>query len=316
MDEAQALARMIPPFKPRPSIWRQGVLQILVTRACDKACFGCTQNSQLGGKPVMITPEEYEQALKSLSGYFGVIGMFGGNPSLHPKFDALCSILRAHFPKDQCGIWCNHPKGKGHIMRTTFNPLISNLNVHQDREAWDEFQRDWPECKGTPNLKGLTTDSRHSPPLVSMTDVGIPEEQRWDKIANCDINKFWSAIIMPIPGKGLRAFFCEVAGSMASLHADDPSWPDTGMEVTPGWWKKPMTAFANQVRHNCHHCGVPLKRYGQLANGGEYEEVSQTHAANFKPKVKDRKVALITVDNVGDRVLEKATEYIANGSLK
>lgn len=313
MDEAYAIAKMVPPSRPRPSIWRQGVLQILITRACDKACFGCTQNSQLGGKPVMITPEEYEKALKSIKGYFGVIGMFGGNPAMHPRFEELCAILRNHFPQEQCGLWCNHPKGKAAVARQTFNPSISNLNVHQDAEAYNEFARDWPECRGV--LKGMHTDSRHSPPLVSMIDVGIPPEQRWAKIADCDINKFWSAIICPVPGKGLRAFFCEIAGGMAIYHAENPDWPDTGMEVSPGWWKKPMTAFADQVRQNCHHCGIPLRRYGQLANGGEYEEVSLTHARAFKPKVKERKVALITIDNVGDKTLHRSTDYIENGSL-
>ncbi len=314
MTEQEALTKMVAPGTPRPSIWRKGVLQVHVTRACDKSCFGCTQGSNLGGKPVMIPVDEYEKALDSLQGYFGVVGMFGGNPAMHPQFERLCQILRSKFPKEQCGLWCNHPRGKGAVMRDTFNPAVSNLNVHEDRAAYDEFARDWPECRGV--LKGLDTDSRHSPPFVAMLDVVPDEAKRWEMIGNCDINKFWSAMLCHVPGKGLRAFFCEIAGAQAMLHADDPAWPDTGLGVTPGWWKKSMSAFADQVRWNCHRCGVPLRRFGQLANGGEYEEVSATHEGIYKPKKAGRRVELITLGNLGERRLEKATEYIANGGLK
>ena len=314
MTEQEALAKMVAPGTPRPSIWRKGVLQVHVTRACDKSCFGCTQGSNLGGKPVMIPPHEYARALDSLQGYFGVVGMFGGNPAMHPQFEQLCSILRNKFPKEQCGIWCNHPRGKGAVMRETFNPAVSNLNVHEDRAAYDEFARDWPECRGV--LKGLDTDSRHSPPFVAMLDVVPDESKRWELIGNCDINKFWSAMLCYVPGKGLRAFFCEIAGAQAMLHADDPAWPDTGLEATNGWWKKSMAAFAEQVRFNCHRCGVPLRRFGQLANGGEYEEVSATHEGIYNPKKAGRRVELITLGNVGEKTLTRATDYIQNGSLK
>ena len=138
MTEQEALARMISPGMKRPHIWRQGVLQVHVTRACDKACFGCTQGSNLGGKPVMIDPEHFEEALLSVEGYFGVVGVFGGNPAMHPKFDVLCEMLRKHVPFEQRGLWCNHPRGKGDVMRRTFNPKVSNLNVHLDREATAE----------------------------------------------------------------------------------------------------------------------------------------------------------------------------------
>jgi organic radical activating enzyme len=313
MNEQGALARMVAPGTHRPHIWRHGVMQIHTTRACDKTCFGCTQGSNLGGKPVMITVEEFETAVLSLKGYFGVVGVFGGNPAMHPKFDELCAVLRRHVPLEQRGLWCNHPKGKGDICKETFNPAVSNLNVHQDRAAYDEFARDWPQCK--PFLKGLDTDSRHTPPFVAMSDVIPDESERWQLIADCDINKNWSAMICTVPGHGLRAYFCEIAAAQAMLHAGDPAWPDTGLEVTPGWWKQPMHAFAAQVRLHCHACGIPLRRFGQLANGGDFEEVSDTHAAIFTTKTRGRRVELITVGNVGGRTLPRSTDYIENGSL-
>lgn len=99
------------------------------------------------------------------------------------------------------------------------------------------------------------------------------------------------------------------------LHANDPTWPDVGMEATPGWWRKSMEEFKQQVRFYCHRCGIPLKRYGQLAVGGDYEEVSQTHADIYKPKDREREVRLVQLDTSGKK-LNRVTDYIENGSLK
>lgn len=310
MTESQAIAQMIAPSQKRP-VWRGGVLQIMITRACDAACFSCTQGSNLAGKPVMMSPEEFETAVKSLEGYFGVVGIFGGNPTMHPEFNLLCEILRAYVPFDQRGLWCNNLRGKGEIVRSTFNPLHSNLNVHLNSEAYSEFARDWPEC--VPYIKGEKLDSKHSAPFVALKDHIDDEEERWDLIGACDVNQFWSALIGVVPGRGLRAYFCELAYAQAALHAtaeDAEDWPDTGLEVTPGWWRQPMAAFDAQVRLHCHACGIPMRRPGQYAIGGEFEEFSETHRAIAKPKVRDRPVQFVESIGRVERPDRPATEYL------
>lgn len=292
---------------------RGGILQIMVTRACDLSCHHCTQGSNLAGKPVMMTPDQFDQACASLQGYFGVVGMFGGNPCMHPQFGELCKIMRARIPFEQRGIWTNNLKGNGAHARVTFNPAVSNLNVHLSTTAYDEFYETWPESRR--NLKGNDLDSMHSSPWVSMIDLGIPEEERWQLIGQCDINQYWSALIGVIHGE-LRAYFCEVAYSQAVLHADNPDWagsgapqPLTGLPVEPGWWKLPMSAFDAQVRLHCHHCGIPMRRQGQLAIAGEREEFSFTHSFLARPKTRSRPVQI--VESIGMvRSQEPATNYL------
>lgn len=311
MNEKQALSQMIAPGTPRPTKWRRGVIQVWVTRACDKACYGCTQGSNLGGKPGMITPEQYEEALISLKGYFGVVGMFGGNPAIHPQFGVLCEILRKHIPFEQRGLWSNNPLGNGKIMRETFNPSYSNLNVHLDKEAYDAFKRDWPESMPC----GLDSDSRHSPPYVAMKDVIHDEEERWNRIAECDINRYWSAMICVFRGE-LRAFFCEIAGAQAMLHQHESDYPDTGLPLHEGWWRLPMENFAAQVRHHCHSCSVPLRGYGELSQSKDgVEQTSATHESIYRPKVRDRSVQVVTqIEQLGN-TLERATDYIQNAKV-
>lgn len=326
MNEQQALARMVAPGTRRPHKYRDGVIQVHITRACDKACFSCTQGSNLGGKATFITPEQFEQAVLSLKGYFGVVGVFGGNPALHPRFDVLCEILRRHVPFEQRGLWCNHPFRWGKVMAETFDPSVSNLNVHLDQEAYNLFKRDWPSS----NPFGLHTDSRHSPCYVAMKDVILDESERWSLISDCDINKHWSAMIGVFRGE-LRAWFCEIAGAHSILHQDEPVYPDTGLDPelrynrdgnlvcssSPSqlrWWELPMQAFWGQVRKHCHECSVPLRGYGELAQGLEgREQVSQTHESIFKPKRRGRAVELVTVrSQLGEGKLGKVTEYLQN----
>lgn len=270
MNEQQALAKMVAPGTRRPGKYMEGVIQIWVTRACDKACFGCTQGSNLGGSPGLISIEQFEQACLSLKDYFGVVGVFGGNPATHPQFETLCQILRRVIPYERRGLWCNNPMtiDKAIAMRNTFNPAVSNINVHLDAKAYDLFKRGWPESMPF----GLTQDCRHSPPFVAMKDVlkkvcnycvmgFLPgeeavrcpecdgtgkvydESKAWDLISDCDINKHWSAMIGVFRGQ-LRAWFCEVAGAQAMLHQEEPDYPDTGREL----WFEPEENLHGELK--------------------------------------------------------------------
>lgn len=307
------------PRDPRP-VWRGGVLQIWVTRACDLACTSCTQASHLAGKPGFMTPEQFEQACQSLCGktwggktywaespYFGVVGMFGGNPCVHPQFEQLCRIMRKYIPFDQRGLWSNNLMGHGVTCRKTFNPDVSNLNVHQSKEAYEEMLRDWPFCQP----KGLHEDSRHSPPFVAMQDMeDMTDDERWALIGDCDVNQRWSALIGVFRGN-LRAWFCELAGSQAMLHENEPDYPDTGKAVEPGWWNQGIEAFEAQVRYHCFACGHPLRGHGDFARTGTTDYVSKTHAGIYKLKRPAGKTVRVVTRRaeLGDTV-SAATQYL------
>jgi len=321
MNRDEALAQMVAPGQTRKVDWRQGVLQILVTRTCDLACFACTQSSNLDGKAMIMTPDQFRTACRSLMEgprrYFGVVGMFGGNPCMHPQFEELCSIMRQEIPPIEenghltnvRGLWSNNLRGHGATCRTTFNPGYSNLNVHRQQAAYEEMRRDWPECHPVGQIK----PSMHAPWSESMLDVGVPEAERWDKIARCDINQTWSAMIGVVRGE-LRGFFCELAGNMLMRHQDEKDeagnyiWEDTGVPITPGWWDQPMSAFAHQVDQCCHHCGIPNRPEAIDDLYGEAERASATHAGVYRPKRKGRPVELVQI--ASPMMDHRATFYI------
>lgn len=313
MNETEALTKMVYPSQRRPRKTHGGTIQIWLTRACDMACFGCTQGANLRAhesvKQKFITVAQFEQAVISLKDYFGTVGIFGGNPALHPDFHQLCEILAEHIPFNRRGLWCNHPRGHGKIMARTFNPAISNLNVHLSAAAHDEFKRDWSDSRPF----GLSQDSRHSPPFVAIQDLIEDEGDRWKSISQCDINQHWSAMIGVFRGE-LRAWFCEIAGAQSIMHQHEPDYPDTGIPVAtvPDWWKLGADRFAHQVRYHCHACGVPLRGRGELAQAEDgVEQVTRTHVDAFAPKRKDRPVQLVVCPSQLGSV-KKMTDYLGN----
>ncbi len=319
MNIDQALLNMKAPGYPKPGKWRNGVIQIWLTRACDLSCYNCTQGSNLGGNPGMLSLENFDLILKCMKGYFGVFGIFGGNPALHPKFKDICEILADHVPWEQRGIWCNNPLGKAAIMRDYFNPRISNLNVHLQQEAYDEFKRDWPEC----NPVGLTVDSRHSPVWTAGIDMNIPEEQMWSDISKCDINHHWSGMFGQFRGEP-RFYFCEIAGAQAMLHQHNPEYPDTGFRLDQLYngkrcWELTMPEYKEQVAYHCVRCGVPYRGKGELAQSTDpesAEQVSDCHKDIFKPK-RERLVQLVTeVQQISPKTLPVMVSYLENSRIK
>lgn len=314
------LSKMKAPGDTRPT-WRNGIIQIHITRSCDLSCIGCTQGSNLAGKPTIMTLENFERACESLRDYYGVIGIFGGNPTTHPKFTEICRILERIIPFEQRGLWSNNLRGYGNLCREIFNPAVSNLNVHTSKEAYEEFKRDWPEA----NLIGIH-DSRHSPPYVAMRDM---EDMDWREvhklIEGCDINQLWSAMICQFRGE-LRAFFCELAGAQSMLHEHEPDYPDTGLSVKnylneetgkiKQWWQLPINEFENQIYKHCWDCGIPLRGQGDLAVNGNVEYVSKTHLPIYKlKKSAGKKIKLVTKRSELNGQVTRATDYIQNGEL-
>lgn len=304
-------SKMRSPSDVRPT-WRGGVMQIHITRACDLSCTNCTQGSNLTGKPVMMDLRQFTRAVRSVKNYPGVIGIFGGNPCIHPQFSEICEILKSEIPFEQRGLWSNNLNGHGKLCREVFNPEYSNLNVHCNYNAFMEMVRDWPEC----HPKGLD-DSRHSPPWVAMKDVeDLSVKEMENLIENCDINQLWSALIGVFRGE-LRGWFCEIAGAQSMLHSNDRDYPDTGFLINDdGWWKQPIETFRHQIDKHCFECGIPLKGKGSLALGTD-EYVSATHLPIYrlkKPGLKEIHVVKKLADLNGH--VMRATDYIENGVVK
>ena len=301
------------PSMKRDTTYLGGVMQIQITNICDLTCPNCSQGCNLVTHPQSMTLEQFEKAVISVKDYFGVIGVYGGNPTLHHRFPEICEILRAHIPLEQRGLFTNGLSGHGKICRETFNPKYSNLNIHAKMDVYEEFKRDWPEALF--NVKGFN-HSRHTPSWVAIKDMeDMTHNEMVETILTCDINRYWSAFIGLFRGD-IRAWFCEIAGAQARLHENESDYPDTGLKVEPGWWKLPYEAFESQMHKHCFDCGIPLRGFGELDNG-PMEYVSKTHLPIYRLKNEGKKVLQLVTRKVQlGKKLARSTDYIENGYLE
>ncbi len=250
---------------PVDKITRGGndIMQIVVTTACDRNCSNCTQLLPFRHDYRFMSVDVFTEAVASMAGWPGVVALFGGNPCVHPQFPELCRILAAAFPEHQRGLWTNNVLKHGWIAAETFRNGRLNLNAHGDAIAATEIQK-WFPNRLIPGSE--RKQSWHAGILVNRRDLGINDFDWHQARERCDINQKWSGAIVERAGAPY-GYFCEVAASL-----DGVAGLNNGVRATPGWWKFPMSAYADQVRNCCDKgCGVPLRIKGHLDSEENYD---------------------------------------------
>lgn len=203
------------------------IVEIDVTNCCHHNCSNCVRfcGHYRPERRFYLSPEEYQLAVESYVGHPGMVGMIGGEPTIHPQFEELCKILQKTLPKEKRMLFCN-PVSPGYLrhkdlIKETFGDVF--LNDHTGIQA-------------------------HAPVLVSSVEVGVSEGELWKLANNCWVQQCWSATVTP---KG--AYFCEVAGTLAYLFDGPDGWV-----VEPGWWRREPEEYQEQANWACRRCGLCL----------------------------------------------------------
>lgn len=251
------------------------IICIDVTNKCDLACSNCTRLLENQDHFWEITPDNFRLALRSLKGYWGVIAMIGGNPCMHRNFEELCRIFEEEVPnKLQRGLWTNNYFKHRELCEKTFGTF--NLNSHGEQRAEQGLTELAAAARSSGGVAwNYRGHSNHAPLLTAVKDL-YPEQEMWDRISSCDINREWSASIVQNKGN-LRVYFCEVAAAF-----DLARNTDHGMPVEEGWWNKHITDFSDQVKRFCPGCGVPAKQKGHE----DHEEIDTYTDSNADLAVK------------------------------
>lgn len=197
---------------------------IEITNACRLRCAHCTAGVPHVRQPSFMGLDHLEQALQSLEGWKKGVGCFGGEPTLHPDFPAVCALFRKYFPRHQLAIWtCGGPQYDRHkdLIDETF--AIVSYNDHR-------------------------SEGFHQPLMIASEEVVADPDERRRLIETCWVPRHWSPLVTHRGG-----FFCEVAATFDNLF-DGPG----GHPLEKDWWKKDFSAFAYQREHNCRFCSLPL----------------------------------------------------------
>lgn len=260
------------------------IICVDVTNKCDLACSNCTRLLAQQDELWEMSPQNFRLALRSLKDYFGIIAMIGGNPCMHSKFPELCRIFEEEVPeKLQRGLWTNNPFKHEQLCRDTFGTF--NLNAHGEERARLALERITAGARDDGKVVWTYMgNSIHAPLMTAIRDI-YAEDEMWEKITRCEINRDWSASIVQNREGELRAYFCEVAASF-----DMARGQDHGQPVTEGWWKQPIEAFKDQIGHFCPGCGVAAKMAGSR-DADEVDTYTPTNAdIALKSAARGRKV--------------------------
>lgn len=201
----------------------KNIIQIEVTNACEHECTNCSRFSGHYHKTYFMELEQVEKAIESLLDFPGGIGIMGGEPLMHPDFLEICRLMKVMVSPERRHLWTAGYNWNMYreVVRKTFGENV-RFNNHSD------------------------ITQKHHPMLLSISDIIDDQETIRQLVADCWVNRKWSASINP---KG--AFFCEIAGAMDMLFEGPGGHP-----VERRWWDKDPEAFRDQIDRYCYQCGA------------------------------------------------------------
>jgi len=237
---------------------QQWAIQIDVTNTCPRRCSNCTRliAHQLDSRHWFMPHDRFRQAVLAVRDFLTdsqpdahgrpkLIGVIGGEPLLHPGFDALCRILADLVPdKEARGLWTGLPRESRAYQR--FALLIDATFGYVNRNYHD------PAAMAREGLPA--GDCYHQPVLAAARELAPNRAAMWRWIEGCWLNRLWASAVTP---KGF--FFCEVAAALDAVF-EGPG----GLPVAPGCWDWPLEGYAEQIERWCPRCGVCVPLPGRL----------------------------------------------------
>jgi len=182
----------------------------------------------------------------------GMVGIMGGEPTLHPEFDRFLQYYDNVIPN---------------VLRIPVNENepIDNINLYQQehwnilpgkkRGLWTSFGPGYAkhfelirhifeyQC-----INDHKSSILHQVSMLTRKELNISDD-KWIVLRdNCWLQNNWSASITP---KG--AFFCEIAGALDMLFDGPGGWP-----IEAGWWQRTPKEFGDQLNW-CEMCSFCLK---------------------------------------------------------
>ncbi len=225
------------------------IVQIDITNACTHNCSNCTRFCGLHPKPFFMDAATFRRAVDSMAGFRGVVGIMGGEPTLHPDFAEFMEYYREKVPDTR-------PCVKERFPMSNFQDQVDRVKYRRGRHRglWSSlgpgYYRHFELIQDVFHYQVLN-DHRHvdlhQALLLPRRELGIPDEQWYPMRDRCWIQNLWSASITP---KG--AFFCEIAAALDMLLDGPGGWP-----IEPGWWRRKPEEFGDQLRW-CELCSAAL----------------------------------------------------------
>lgn len=286
------------------------IIQIDITNACPINCSNCTRFCGLHKKPFFMDFNTFKKAVDSLKNYSGIVGIMGGEPTLHPQFAEFMEYYREHIPDPRPRTIISFPTSscKEYVQRAIYSR-------GRKRGLWSSFGPGYykhfeliQEIFVYQVLNDHIHPNQHQAILISRKELGVSDDEWIKQRDKCWLQNLWSASITP---KG--AFYCEIAAALDMLFDGPGGWP-----IDSEWWKRTPEEFANQI-HWCEMCSLALK-VPSIPAEAKTDLISREMEAKlleingWKMRTKHYKIFDADGYNSSDRHDYKKTWFLPNGS--
>ena len=267
------------------------VIPIDITNACMFSCSSCTRFCGHQTQSTFMSFEVFKQVVDSMDGFKGIVGIIGGEPTLHPEFERFVKYFASKIPEygprslfrlpvkhfSEFSKVLKYQRGRHRALFTSLGPkYYEHFELIQDVFPYQSINDHLNVCM-------------HQSLMITRKELGIPDDE-WIKLRDaCWLQNVWSA---GITHKG--AFFCEIAAHLDLLFDGPGGWP-----IEPGWWKRKPEEFGDQLDW-CEYCSacLPVPRTdGSLEQDVVSPFMLEKLKAINSPKVKRGKVSVFDTSN-------------------
>lgn len=218
----------------------QRIILIDITNACLRRCTNCLRLCNHRTAEWFVDIDWFQDVLCALTDFSGVIGVFGGEPLLHPHFSSIMQIIRSAFGEQI--------RAHGVVDVDELGKLKNGIGLWTtaDEKLWENHADDIRRTFTFVRINDHLGVIRHFPILVCPDELGYSDTEL-NNLPPCWISQCCASSVTP-----WGAYFCEVAGAL-------DGFLKFGLGHVPcaGWWND---AFVDQ-RVLCGFCGarVPLR---------------------------------------------------------
>jgi hypothetical protein len=226
------------------------IVQLEITNRCFLNCSNCTRLVGHQAQPYEMDRETFSKAVESVADHPGMVGIMGGEPTLHRDFAWLVGHYASVIDPGVRYERLRQPVADLAAYRSKYA-----ASLHHRRGIWSAIGPRFLEhlelisdVFGYWCLNDHRHQGRHQALLMARQDLGIPADQ-WRALRDrCWVQRTWSSSVNPA-----GAYFCEVAAAIDwTLFGGCHAWP-----IEPGWWRRTPADFDGQLAL-CEYCAAPL----------------------------------------------------------
>ena len=215
----------------------QRIILVDVTNACMRRCTGCMRMCNHRTVSWFADMDWLRDMLNALMEFRGVVGLFGGEPLLHPCFGEIAALVRELFGEQQ--------RSPGEVDVNEVGRIRSGIGLWTTAEPslWAVHAEDVRRSFSFVRINDHLGPVRHYPVLVCPGDLGYTRDEL-DALPPCWVSRCCASSVTP-----WGAYFCEVAGAL-------DGFLKLGLGESPcaGWWR----TAADDQRVLCEFCGARL----------------------------------------------------------